>query len=796
MTLRPGSPDLDEMTRANSTPITLDFSNIDEDAIRGLIKEHNLALTPDEALQIQNRILKRPPTLAECVLWSIQGSEHCSYKSSRTHLKQFVTDGPNVILGPSEDAGIVEIARDKDGVRYGLAASHESHNHPSQVVPYEGAATGVGGNVRDVCCMGAKVVAVGDGLRFGDIKLPKSKWIQEGVVAGIAGYGNPLGIPNLCGDVYFDPGYNDNCLVTVMTLGAISEKAILHSYAPKNADGYDLILVGKPTDNSGFGGASFASGELDEKEKEKNKGAVQEPNAFLERHLLKATYALHKILIERGDIDRVGFKDLGAGGIACASVEIADSAGYGAEVEVEKVHVGMEGLPPHVILCSETQERFMWAVPHDLTDLILEHYNSTFALPEVSNGAKASVVGRIREDGLYRVTWHGETLVEAKASEVTKGIVYDREYVLPTPKDPPIPEPSVAIEDLGKDLLSLLAHPNISSRKPIFESYDKQVQGATQVEAGRGDAGVFRPFVDPEWPEEIRETGAVISLDQNPRHNRSDSERGAAWAVVESYRNVSATGGRPVAFTDCLCYGNPEKPEQMGDFVAGMRGVAETAKSFHLTEHPDSPIPIIGGNVSLYNESQGQPIPPSPMIACLGRMPDASKAVPFGFQSTGNRVYHVGEFCDTLAGSLFLEQKGLESPRIPAPELKEIETTAQTIVQAIEAGQITACHDVSDGGLLVALAECSIANRIGFSLSRADLIDNAAALFGEFGGYVAEVSEDQAEAFEQLCAERKVPLTKLGMTGGERFQLGTSLDLSVSEISETWENGLRIELDS
>tara|TARA_R100000027_G_scaffold67677_1_gene67661 strand:- start:6709 stop:9063 length:2355 start_codon:yes stop_codon:yes gene_type:complete len=784
------------MTRSNTTPITLDFSNLEEDAIRALIREHNLALTPDEALQIQNRILKRPPTLAECVLWSIQGSEHCSYKSSRIHLKEFLTDGPNVILGPSEDAGIVEIARDKNGIRYGLAASHESHNHPSQVVPYEGAATGVGGNVRDVCCMGAKVVAVGDGLRFGDIKLPKSKWIQQGVVAGIAGYGNPLGIPNLCGDVYFDAGYNDNCLVTVMTLGAIAENAILHSHAPKNADGYALILVGKPTDNSGFGGASFASGELDENEKEKNKGAVQEPNAFLERHLLKATYALHKILLERGDIDRVGFKDLGAGGIACASVEIADSAGYGAEVEVEKVHVGMEGLPPHVILCSETQERFMWAVPHDLVDLILSHYNETFALPEVSNGAKASVVGKIRNDGLYRVTWNGEILVEAPAAEVTKGIVYDREFILPEYSDSTVAEPTISLDDLPKDLIDLLAHPNIASRKPIFESYDKQVQGSTQVEAGKGDAGVFRPFVDPEWPEEIRETGAVVSLDQNPRHNRIDAGRGAAWAVVESYRNVCATGGRPVAFTDCLCYGNPEKPEQMGDFVAGMRAVAQTAKSLHLPDYPEAPIPIIGGNVSLYNESQGQPIPPSPMIACLGRMPDASKAVPFGFQEQGSRVFHVGEFANTLAGSIYLESKGIDSPRIPEPNLPEEEKNAQALINAIETGLINACHDVSDGGLIIALAESAIANRIGVTIDHDQLGNTPAHLLGEFGGYLVEVPESKVAAFESLCKIRGVTLHSIGQTGGDQFRIAPLLDLPLSELADAWENGLRTELES
>jgi phosphoribosylformylglycinamidine (FGAM) synthase-like enzyme len=277
-------------------PEAFDFTELSHDKIRAVLQKYNLVLTVDEALTIQNTILKRPPTLAELVLWSIQGSEHCSYKSSRKHLKKLVTDGPNVILGAKEDAGIVEVARDKDGKRYGIVISHESHNHPSQIVPYEGAATGVGGNVRDVCCMGAEVIAVADGLRFGDINRQKTSWIQEGVVAGIAGYGNPIGVPNLAGDVYYDAGYNDNCLVTVVTLGVVRDDHVIHSYAPKNADNYVYILVGKPTDNSGFGGASFASTDLVEENQERNKGAVQEPNAFLKRHLIKANYALFNIL--------------------------------------------------------------------------------------------------------------------------------------------------------------------------------------------------------------------------------------------------------------------------------------------------------------------------------------------------------------------------------------------------------------------------------------------------------------------------------------------------------------------
>lgn len=298
----------------------IDFSVLTPEAIARTLSEYKIPLTVEEILRIQNDFLGRPPSLAECVLFSIEGSEHCSYKSSRNYLKKFVTDGPNVVLGAKEDAGIVRVATDKAGHNYCVVMSHESHNHPSQVVPYEGAATGVGGNVRDVLCMGAEVIACTDSLRFGEIKTSKTKWIHDGVVAGIAGYGNPLGVPNIGGDLYYDEGYNDNCLVTLVTLGILREDEILHSYAPENAAGNDIILVGKPTDNSGFGGASFASLELEEEKKEQNKGAVQEPNAFLERHLLKASYALFKILKEKGLLNKVGFKDLGAGGVDRKSV--------------------------------------------------------------------------------------------------------------------------------------------------------------------------------------------------------------------------------------------------------------------------------------------------------------------------------------------------------------------------------------------------------------------------------------------------------------------------------------------
>lgn len=771
----------------------LDFNNKTNEQIQQLLQEYNLALKPDEALKIQNEILARPPTLAECVLWSIQGSEHCSYKSSRVHLNAFVTDGPNVILGPKEDAGIVQVAVDKAGKRYGIALSHESHNHPSQIVPYEGAATGVGGNVRDVCCMGAKVIAVGDGLRFGDIKLAKSKWIHEGVVAGIAGYGNPLGVPNVCGDIYYHPGYNENCLVTVLTLGSLCEDDIIHSYAPANAEGYDLILIGKPTDNSGFGGASFASLELEEEEKEKNKGAVQDPNAFLERHILKSTYELHKILKERGLIDKVGFKDLGAGGIACASVEIADGAGYGADVFLDDVHLGMDNLPPAVILCSETQERFMWVTPPDVTPLILKHYNETFDFPNISEGAAACVVGKIRNDGRFKVTYQGQTLVDAKATEVTDGLIYDRPYSYEKPSlsEPNLPDP----ENCSQILLDLLAHENIASRAPVFETYDKQVQGNTVIEAGKADAGVLKPFQGEEYPEEIRNTGIAVTMDQNPRYGLIDARQGAINAVVEAFRNIAAVGGSPQAVTDCLCFGNPEKKNQMGAFVAGVHGVADACKAISLKEHPGSPVPIVAGNVSLYNESKAGGIPPSPVIGCLGTLPDVSKAINASFKETDSAILMIGARKNELGGSVYYHLFGELGANVPTPELKEVEAQLYAVVDLIDAGLVLASHDISDGGLAVALAEMSFENEIGFEVMVDSLVPPIPTLFSETGGFILEISTANLETVISLLDGRNLVYQRIGSTTSTpRLKIQNSIDLDLAQAKERWENGLREKL--
>lgn len=772
---------------------SIDFTGLGDPAVLDILREHQLGLTVGEARKIQFEILKRPPTLTELVLWSIQGSEHCSYKSSRPFLKAFVTDAPNVILGPREDAGIVEAAVDNAGRRYGIALSHESHNHPSQIVPYEGAATGVGGNVRDVCCMGATVVALADGLRFGPPDANKTRWIQSGVVSGIAGYGNPLGIPSLAGDVWFDEGYADNCLVTVLTLGAIAEDELIHSSAPANSAGYALILVGKPTDNSGFGGASFASFELAEAEKEKNKGAVQEPNAFLERHLLKSTYALRDRLRESGQIPRVGFKDLGAGGVACAAVELADSAGLGADVELERIHVGMDNLPPHVALCSETQERFMWVAPDDLVPMILEHYNVTYALPQVSIGARASVIGRIRADGRFRVTWNGETLVDAEARNVTEGLIYNRPWQF-APRRFQEPGSTFHNEDPNAVLTALLAHPNVADLAPIYENYDKQVQGLVQLERGIASAGVLRPFDTPHFPEEIRPTGIAVAVDQNPRYNRIDPYWGGVLAVLGAMRKVAATGATPTAITDCLCYGNPEKPAQMADFVLGVNGVADACRKVHLREHPLSSIPIVAGNVSLYNESANSAIPPSPMIGCIGRIDDARLAVGLGLTGDNHDLYLIGERLNELGGSLLYQHFGFTGASIPRPDFSETERELHTVTRLVEQSLVTAAIPIAEGGLAIAASRMAISGGTGVRLQvHSDLLP-LRILFSETPGFLLEAAPENRAGIENALATAGIWWQRIGTSGGNRISLQDSIDLSLEEASSHYREGLRSAL--
>ncbi len=771
----------------------VDFTGLDHQSVQKKLSELNIPLTPDEAIKIQTDMLGRAPSLAELILFSIQGSEHCSYKSSRKYLKEFVTEGPDVILGAKEDAGVVSVATDNKGHKWCIVMSHESHNHPSQLVPYEGAATGVGGNVRDVMCMGAEVIACTDSFRFGNISNNKTKWIHDGVVSGIAGYSNPLGIPNIGGDIYYDDGYNENCLVTLVTLGIVREDHIVHSYAPKNAVGYELILIGKPTDNSGFGGASFASLELEEEKKEQNKGAVQEPNAFLERHLLKSTYALFDRLKKNKLLDQVGFKDLGAGGIACASVELAETSGYGSEIWMDKIHIGMKGLHPAVYLCSETQERFMWVCSPETTQMILDHYNILYDLPKVSKGAKASVVGRIRDDGLFIIHNGNHEIANAPAAEVTKGFLYDRPVKNPNNL---YSEPDLSQEtSLNEALLRILSHENIASREPVYEKYDKQVQGRVYTETGTADAGVMSPFNSIDYPEEIRNVGIALSTDHNPRYSLISPYWGGVNAVVEAMRNIAAVGATPHALTDCLCFGNPEKPYQMWEFVDAVKGISDASNAITLKNNNSHPTPIIAGNVSFYNESKNGSIPPSPIVSCLGRINNVNKSLGMNFQSKNSFIYLIGERKDELGGSAYYNLYDELGANVPKPDLEKVKNQIYALTDCIDSELILSCHDISDGGISCAIAEMTFANSIGCKVEIGGELPAETKLFSETGGFIIEVYKKNVTNLVRQFKKYGIDIIEIGSTNGTNTVIiNNYINQSIDNLRNAWENGLRDKL--
>jgi phosphoribosylformylglycinamidine synthase subunit PurL len=778
-----------------------EFSKLSDAELKKLLKQHNIGLTISEAREVE-KVLGRTPTLTEAILWGIQGSEHCSYKSSRNFLRELPTKAPNVILGPGEDAGIVEIAKTETD-RYGLIIGHESHNHPSQIVPFEGAATGIGGCVRDVICMGGKVIGVMDPLRFGDIKNDESRQITDGVVNGIGGYGNPIGVPNLGGDAYFEEGFKDNCLVNVVAIGLVKESDIIHSYVAKEAadENWDIIIIGKPTDASGMGGAAFASGVLEESEKEKNKGAVQEPNPFLKRHLMVSTYDLFEIIKKKKLTQKVSFKDMGAGGITCSTVEQVAKQNLGASIDLGKVNVAIEDLPPQVIGCAETQERFTWMCHPDLTQMILDHYNKKWDLPSVADNAGAFLVGKVTK-GNYVLSYRGEEYVNACSLHITEALTYDRAYKPPVKKleEPKLKEPT----DYNQTMLLLLASENIACKKPYYERYDKQVQGFVVIEAGEADAGVIAPLIDEKISANAKKVGIALSTDGNPRYALIDAYHGAVNAVVESMRNVAAVGAYPQALTDCLNYGNPEKEDQMWELKEGIRGIKDACEGITLKNHPKYPTPIISGNVSLYNESKNGHIPPSAIICCVGKIDDYKKAVTLQIKKEGSNIYMIGERKDELGGSQYYKLHGKLGKNVPIVDFKKAKQEIFTMVDAIEKQLVLSSHDISDGGLAAALAEMAIGGsgegKIGVEVDLNKIPNRELSadkkLFSETGGFLIEVEDRCEEEFMSVCKKNKISAYKIGKTVKKPAIIVSDstkkiINLPLKKASDAWLNGLR-----
>jgi phosphoribosylformylglycinamidine synthase len=669
----------------------------DPAAVSARLATRGVALDPDEVTLLAELLGGRPPRWAEAVLFGILWSEHCSYKSTRHLLRRLPTQAPQVILGPGEDAGVVALPSPCADLV--LVLAHESHNHPSQVLPVEGAATGVGGIVRDVGCMGAEVVGVLDALRFGHPAADgvAARDIVRGVVAGIAGYGNPLGVPNLGGDVVFDEGFANNCLVNVMSVGIAPRDGILRSRVPEGDGPWVFVLVGKPTDESGFGGASFASGELGGEADQR--GAVQLPDPFLKRVLHVANAEMFRRIRERGI--PAGFKDLGAGGVACATSELAAAGGRGADIVLDDLHRVTRALPPEVLLCAETQERFCWVVPESFAAETCALYNEEFALAAVHPGAGARVIGRARPDPVYRVTWAGETVIECPVEAITAG----RRVQRPARRRAPAPPLRRLRADIDPRtaLLRVLGGWNGCSREYLFRHYDPEVQGRAWLRPGEGDAAVIRAH-----PE--RAMGLAFAVGGNPAWCLADPELGARHAVAEAARNVACVGARPWALTDCLNFGHPEDAAVMGDLAATLEGLAVAAEALGGLAARGHALPFVSGNVSLYNQVGRHAIPPSPIVMCAGVLADLTTATGQALRHPGDFLVLVGEPRDSLSGSLLARELLRERPTAPPPLDLGREARLQELAVAAAAGRwVCAAHDVSDGGLALALTEMLLA---------------------------------------------------------------------------------------
>jgi phosphoribosylformylglycinamidine synthase subunit PurL len=764
----------------------LSIAGCGDDELVRLARGEALALSPAELRAIAERI-GRNPTRAEAHAFAIQWSEHCSYKSSRPLLKRLPTKSRDVLVGVGEDAGILRAAT-IDGVEYGVVVAHESHNHPSQVVPFEGAATGIGGILRDVLCMGAEVVASADPLRFGPPQIgTHAAYVAAAAVDGIAAYGNAVGVPNIAGDVYFHESFADNCLVNVVALGIVRADRIVHSRVPRDGAGYDLVLVGKATDGSGFGGAAFASLILDAAQAQANKSAVQVPDPFLKNVIMRGTYAaLHEIAERK---IAVGFKDLGAGGIMGSSSELCSAGGFGAEIDIALVPQAVPGLPPFVVACAETQERMLWAVPPSLTPTLLAIYNERFTLPEVSARAQAAVIGHVTQQKRYVVKSADSIVMDLPIDVLTGPVRGD----IPKPAVVP-PRPNVVFrasapssENTKDLLLRILSHPDVCSRRPLINHYDTVVRGATVIPSGYADAGVF-------LIKRGARAGIALSVDGNPRYGAIDAKLAAAHAVVEAARNVAAVGAQPIGLTDCLNYGDPEDPIAYRQLEEGVDGLAEAANALQLGA-PGEALPFVSGNVSLYNESaNGGAIAPSAIVACIGRVDDVSRIATMQLTAPNRDLFLLGPRSDHLGGSAYAAVAQTAEGALPPLDYREAIASIKAVIESIRRGVVGAAHDISDGGLLVCVAEMCLggdaAGAIGAALRAPDEwakgCDPRAALFGEAGGFVVEVEEAQLDAFRGICMAHAAEATPIGRTGGQSLRVDGSCDIGLPELRSAW----------
>lgn len=678
-------------------------------------------LTDEEYRMIEEDILGRMPNYTETGLFSVMWSEHCSYKNSKPVLRKFPTSGPHVLQGPGEGAGIVDIG---DGLAVVFKA--ESHNHPSAAEPYEGAATGVGGIIRDIFSMGARPIALLDSLRFGELDNPRTKYLLEEVVAGIGGYGNCIGIPTVGGEIAFDPCYEGNPLVNAMCVGLIEHKHIQKGQAA--GVGNSIMYVGAKTGRDGIHGATFASEEFNQEE-EQQRSAVQVGDPFMEKLLLEACLEL---ILHHSD-SLIGIQDMGAAGLVSSSAEMASKAGSGLILTLDEVPQRETGMTPYEMMLSESQERMLICVKSGEEEKIQELFQK-YDLDAVT-------IGKVTDDGQYRLYHQGEEVANLPVDALAEDApVYHKEMKEPArivefqqlaPYQPVIEEP-------GQVLLDLLQQPTIASKRSIYETYDSQVQTNTVVRPG-SDAAVMR----------VRGTNKALAMttDCNARYLYLDPKIGGQIAVAEAARNIIASGGKPLAITDCLNYGSPDKPEVFWELSTSADGIAAACETLGT--------PVISGNVSLYNETDGQAIYPTPMIGMVGLIEDHKHITTQEFKKSGDLIYILGKtFADFDGSELQKMQLGRIEGVIRNFDLSIEKRNQELVLTAIQNGLIESAHDCSEGGLAIALAESAFKHQLGISV-QFEL--SSAQLFAETQSrFVLTVAPENKTRFEEMMGDAAV----------------------------------------
>jgi phosphoribosylformylglycinamidine synthase II len=716
--------------------------------------EHGLGA--DEYDQIIGA-LGRVPNDTELGIFSVMWSEHCSYKSSKKWLKTLPTEAPWVICGPGENAGVIDIG-DGQAVIFKM----ESHNHPSFIEPYQGAATGVGGILRDVFTMGARPIANMNALRFGDPDHPKTRHLVSGVVAGIGGYGNCIGVPTVGGEVNFHAGYNGNILVNAMTVGLVDADKIFYSAAA--GIGNPVVYVGSKTGRDGIHGATMASAEFSDDAEEK-RPTVQVGDPFTEKLLVEACLEL------MAEDAIVAIQDMGAAGLTSSSVEMASKGQVGIELNLEHIPTREVGMTPYEIMLSESQERMLMVIRPEREQLardIFSKWDLDFA-----------IIGQVTDTGHYVLRHKGEIEVDIPIEVLEIVPEYDRPW-FPPPEHPILSADTVAEHNPIDALVTLLGTPDLCSRRWVWEQYDYSVMADTMQKPG-GDAAVVRVHGTNK--------GLAVTTDCTPRYCAADARVGGAQAVAEAFRNLTAVGALPLAITDCLNFGNPERPEIMGQFVGAIQGMGDACRALDM--------PVVSGNVSLYNETSGEAIPPTPAVGAVGILDDLDQMATVALKNPGDMLLLVGETTGHLGASLYLrELAGSEEGAPPPVDLATERRTGDFVRGLIRVGLTTSCHDVSDGGLLVAVAEMAMAGNRGVKIEPLSaLVPNDlpahAYLFGEDQArYVVAVPPENWEKIDKLATEAGIPITLVGISGGTELTVDANHSISIGKLKTIHEDWL------